>query len=96
MQKAGLEESQDGVKIAGRNINSLKYTDDTSLMAESEEELNEGEREEWKNGLKLNIKKPKIMATTPITSWQIEREDMEAVTDFTFLGSMITADGDSS
>ena len=100
MRKAGLEESQAGIKIAGRNINNLRYADDTTLMAESEEELKNlvmrVKEESAKNGLKLNIKKTKIMATGPITSWQIEGEDMEAVTDFTFLGSIITADGDSS
>ena len=100
MRKAGLEESQTGIKIAGRNINNLRYADDTTLMAESEEELKNllmrVKEESAKNGLKLNIKKTKIMATGPISSWQIEGEDMEAVTDFTFLGSMITADGDNS
>ena len=99
MRKAGLEESQTGIKIAGRNINNLEYADDTTLMAESEKELRNlvmrVKGESAKNGLKLNIKKTKIMASGPITSWQIEGEDMEAVTDFTFLGSMITADGDS-
>uniref|UniRef100_A0A670J783 Reverse transcriptase domain-containing protein n=1 Tax=Podarcis muralis TaxID=64176 RepID=A0A670J783_PODMU len=100
MRKAGLDESQAGIKIAGRNINNLRYADDTTLMAESEEELKNllmrVKEESAKYGLKLNIKKTKIMATGPITSWQIEGEEMEAVTDFTFLGSMITADGDSS
>ena len=101
MQKAGLDKSQVGIKIAGKNINNLRYADDTTLMAESEEELKNllirvKEESAKKNGLKLNIKKTKIMATGPITSWQIEGEDMDAVTDFTFLGSMITADGDSS
>uniref|UniRef100_A0A670ITN7 ribonuclease H n=1 Tax=Podarcis muralis TaxID=64176 RepID=A0A670ITN7_PODMU len=100
MQKAGLDESQAGIKIAGRNINNLRYADDTTLMAESEEELKNllmrVKEESAKYGLKLNIKKTKIMATGPITSWQIEGEEMEAVRDFTFLGSMITADGDSS
>ena len=100
MRKAGLEESQGGIKIAGRNINNLRYADDTTLMAESEEELKNlvmrVKEESAKNGLKLNIKKTKIMGTGPITSLEIEGEDMEAVTDFTFLGSMITADGDSS
>uniref|UniRef100_A0A670J2A2 ribonuclease H n=1 Tax=Podarcis muralis TaxID=64176 RepID=A0A670J2A2_PODMU len=100
MRKAGLDESQAGIKIAGRNINNLRYADDTTLMAESEEELKKllmrVKEESAKYGLKLNIKKTKIMATGPITSWQIEGEEMEAVRDFTFLGSMITADGDSS
>ena len=100
MRKAGLEKSQTGIKIAGRNINNLWYADDTNLMAESEEGLKNlvmrVKEESAKNGLRHNIKKTEIIATGPITSWQIEREDMEAVTDFTFLGSMITADGDSS
>uniref|UniRef100_A0A670K8R9 ribonuclease H n=1 Tax=Podarcis muralis TaxID=64176 RepID=A0A670K8R9_PODMU len=100
MRKAGLDESQAGIKIAGRNINNLRYADDTTLMAESEEELKNllmrVKEESAKYGLKLNIKKTKIMATGPITSWQIEGEEMEAVRDFIFLGSMITADGDSS
>ena len=98
MQKAGLDDSQARIKIARRNIINLRYADDTTLMAESEEELKNllMRVRECKNGLKLNIKKTKIMATGPIISWQIEGDDMEAVTDFTFLGSMITADGDSS
>ncbi|XP_060132614.1 kinesin-associated protein 3 isoform X2 [Zootoca vivipara] len=100
MRKAGLDESQAGIKIAGRNINNLRYADDTTLMAESEEELKNllmrVKEESAKYGLKLNIKKTKIMATGPITSWQIEGEEIEAVRDFTFLGSLITADGDSS
>ena len=100
MRKVGLEESQAGIKIAGRNINNVRYADDTTLMAESEEELRNlvmrVKEESAKNGLKLNIKKTKIMATGPITSWEIEGEDMEVVTDFTFLGSMIAADGESS
>uniref|UniRef100_A0A670JQE1 ribonuclease H n=1 Tax=Podarcis muralis TaxID=64176 RepID=A0A670JQE1_PODMU len=100
MRKAGLDESQAGIKISGRNINNLRYADDTTLMAESEEELKNllmrVKEESAKYGLKLNIKKTKIMATGPITSWQIEGEEMEAVRDFIFLGSMITADGDSS
>ena len=100
MRKAGLEESHNGIKIARRNINNFRYADDTTLMAESEEELKNllmrVKEEGAKNGLKHNIKKTKIMATGPITSWQIEGKDMEVVTDFTFLGSMITADGDSS
>ena len=100
MRNAGLEEAQAGLKIAGRNINHLRYADDTTLMAESEEELKsllvkvKVERE--KVGLKLNIQKTKIMAFGPITSWQIDGKTMQAVTDFIFLGSKITADGDSS
>ena len=100
MRKAGLEESQAGIKIAGRNINNLRYADGTTLMAESEQELRNlvmrVKEESAKNSLNLNIKNPKIMGTGPITSWQIEGEYMEAVTDFTFLGSLITADGESS
>uniref|UniRef100_A0A670K8A0 ribonuclease H n=1 Tax=Podarcis muralis TaxID=64176 RepID=A0A670K8A0_PODMU len=100
MRKAGLDESQARIKTAGRNINNLRYADDKTLMAESEEELKNFllrvKEESAKYGLKLNIKKTKIMATGPITSWQIEGEEMEAVRDFIFLGSMITADGDSS
>ena len=100
MRKTGLEELQARIKIARRNINNLRYADDTTLMAESEEELKNlvmrVKEESTKNGLKLNSKKAKIMATGPITSWQIEGEDMVAVTDFTFLGSRITADSDSS
>ena len=98
MQNAGLDESQAGIKIAGRNSNNLRYADDTTLMAESEEELNslliEGKEESEKVGLKLNIQKTKIMASGPITSWQIDGETMETVTDFIFLGSKITADGE--
>ena len=91
---------QDGIKIAGRNINNLRYADDTTLMAESEEELKsllmkEKERSE-KAGLKLNIQETKIMASGPITSWQIDGETMEIVTDFIFGGSRITVDGDCS
>ena len=95
-----LEETQAGIKIARRNINKLRYADDTTLMAESEEELKsllmkvKGESE--KVGLKLNIQKTKIMASGPITSWEIDEETVEAVTDFIFLGSKITADGDCS
>uniref|UniRef100_A0A670INZ9 Reverse transcriptase domain-containing protein n=1 Tax=Podarcis muralis TaxID=64176 RepID=A0A670INZ9_PODMU len=100
MRNAGLDESQAGIKIARRNINNLRFADYTTLMAESEEELKNllmrVKEESAKYGMKLNIKKTKIMATGPITSWQIEEEEMEAVRDFTFLGSMITADGDSS
>ena len=97
MRNAGLEESQAGIKIAGRNINNLRYADDTILMAESEEELKsflmKVKEESEKVGLKLNIQKSKIMASSPITSWQI---DGETVADFIFLGSIITADGDCS
>ena len=100
MRNAGLEEAQAGIKIAGRNINNLRYADDTTFMAESEEELKsllmKVKEENEKVGLKLNIQKTKIMASGPITSWQIDRETVETVTDFTFLGSKITADGDCS
>ena len=100
MRNAGLEEAQAGIKIAGRNINNLRYADDTTLMAESEEELNSlwmKVKEERENvGLKLNIQKMKIMASGPITSWQIDRETMETVTGFIFLVSKITVDGDCS
>ena len=98
MRNSGLEEAQAGIKIAGRNINNLRYADDTTLMAESEEELKSllmKMKEESKNvGLKLSIQKNKIMASGPITSWQIDGEIMETVTDLIFLGSKITADGD--
>ena len=97
MRNAGLEEAQAGIKIAGRNINNLRYEDDTTLMAESEEELKsllmKVKEESEKVGLKLNIQKTKIMASGPITSWQI---DGETVSDFTFGGSKITADSDCS
>uniref|UniRef100_A0AC11E625 Uncharacterized protein n=4 Tax=Ovis aries TaxID=9940 RepID=A0AC11E625_SHEEP len=97
MRNAGLEEAQAGIKIAGRNINNLRYADDTTLMAESEEELKsllmKVKEESEKVGLKLNIQKTKIMASGPITSWQI---DVETVADIIFLGSKITADGDFS
>ena len=97
---ARLSEAQAGIKIAGRNINNLRYSDDTTLMAESEEELKslllKVKEESEKAGLKLNIQKIKIMASGPITSWQIDGETMEKVTDFIFLGSKITADGDCS
>ena len=97
MINAGLEETQAGIKIAARNINNLRYTDDTNLMAESEEKLKsllmKVKEESEKAGLKLNIQKTKIMASGPITSWQI---DGETVSDFIFLGSKITADGDCS
>ena len=100
MRNTGLEEAQAGIKIVGRNINNLRYADDTTLMAESEEELKsllmKMKEESEKVGLKLNIQKTKIMASSLITSWQIDRETMEMVTDFIFLGSKITADGDCS
>ena len=98
MQKPGLDEAQAGIKTAGRNINNLRYADDTTLMAESEEEepLDESERGEWKNWLKTQHSETKIMASGPITSWQIDKETVETVTDFLFLGSKITADGDCS
>src|SRR5574337_1061891 len=100
MRNAGLEEAQGGIKIAGRNINNFRYANDTTLMAESEEELKsllvEVKEKSEKAGLKLNIQKTKIMASGPITSWQIDGEIMETVTDFIFLGSKITADGDDS
>ena len=98
MRNAGLDEAQAGIKIAGRNINNLRYADDTTLMAESEEELKsllmKLEEESERVGLKLNIQKTKIMASGPIISWQIDGETMETVTDFIFLGSKITADDD--
>ena len=98
MRNAGLDGAQAGIKIAGRNINNLRYADDTTLMAESEEELKsllmKVKEESEKVGLKLNIQKTKIMASGPITSWQIEGETVETVADFIFLGSKITADGD--
>ena len=100
MRNAGLEEAQAGINIAGRNINNLRYADDTTLMAESEEELKsllmKVRQETEKAGLKLNIQKTKIMASGPITSWEIDGETMETVRDFIFLGSKITADGDCS
>ena len=99
-RNAGLDEAQAGIKIAGRNINNLRYADDTTLMAESEEDLTsllmKVKEESEKAGLKLNIQKTKIMASGPITSWQIDRETMETVTDLVFWGSKITADGDCS
>ena len=98
MRNAGLEEAQAGIKIARRNINNLRYADDTTLMAESEEELKsflmKVKEESEKVGLKLNIQKAKIMASSPITSGQIDGETVEMVADFIFLGSKITADGD--
>ena len=100
MRNAGLEEAQAGIKIAERNINNLTYADDTILKAESEEELKillmKVKEEIEKAGLKLNIQKTKIMASGPITSWQIDGKIMETVEDFIFLGSKITADGDCS
>ena len=100
MRNARLEEAQAGIKIAGRNINNLRYADDTTLMAESEDELKsllmKVKVESEKAGLKLNIQKTKITACSPITSWQIDGETMETVTDFFFWCSKITADGDCS
>ena len=100
MRNAGLEEAQAGIKIAGRNINNLRYADDATLMAESEEELKSRlmkvKEEREKAGLQLNIQKTKIMASGPITSWQIDGETVETVADFIFWGSKITADGDCS
>ena len=100
MRNSGMEETQAGIKIAGRNINNLRYTDDTTLMAEKWMELKNHlmkvKVESEKVGLKLNIQKTKIMAFCPITSWQIDGEIMETVRDFTFLGSKITADGEWS
>ena len=100
MRNTGLEEAQAGIKIAGRNINNLRYADDTTLTAENEEELKSllmrVKEESEKNGLKLNILKTKIMAFGPITSWKIDGETVETVLDFIFLGSKITADGDCS
>ena len=99
MQNAGLDEAQAGIKITGRNINNLRYADDTTLMAESEELkslLMKVKEEHEKVGLKLNIQKTKIMASSPITSWQIDGEKMETVRDFILGGSKITADGDGS
>ena len=98
MQNTGLDEAQAGIKIAGSNINNLRYVDDTTLMAESEEELKslliKVKEESEKVGLKLNIQKTKLMASGPITSWEIDGETVETVADFIFLGSKITADGD--
>ena len=99
-RNAGLDEAHAGIKIARRNINNFRYADDTTLMAEREEELKslliKVKEESRKAGLKLNIQKPKIMAFSPIISWQIEGQTMEIVTDFIFLGSKIIADGDCS
>ena len=100
MRNAGLEETQAGIKIAGRNINNLRYADDTTLMAESEEELKslliKVKKESEKVGLKFNIQKTKIMASSPITSWQIDGETVETMADFNLGGSKVTADGYSS
>ena len=101
MQNIRLDEAQSGIKIAGRNINNLRYADDTTLMAESQEKLKSllmkvKKKSEKKNSLKLNVKKTKIIASGPITSWQIDEETMETVTDFVVLGSQITAPGDCS
>ena len=100
MRNTGLDEAQTGIKIAKRNVNNLRYADDTTLMAESEEELKSllmrVKEESEKVGLKLNIQKTKIVASGPITSWQIDEETVETVADFIFLGSKITADGDCS
>ena len=100
MRNAGVDEAQAGIKIAGRNINNLSYADDTTLMAENEQELKsllmKVKEESEKAGLRLNIQKTKIMASSPITSWQIDGETMETVRDFIFLSSKITADGDCS
>ena len=98
MRNTGLEEAQAGIKIAGRNISNLRYADDTTLMAESEEQLKnllmKVKEESEKVGLELNFQKSKIMASCPITSWQIDGKTMERVTDYIFLGSKITVDGD--
>ena len=100
MRNTGLEEAQAGIKIARRNVNNLRYADDTTLMAESEKELKsllmKVKEESEKDGLKLNSQKTKIMASGPITSWEIDGETVETVSDFIFLGSKITADGDCS
>ena len=100
MRNTGLDEAQAGIKIARRNINYLRYADDTTLMAESEEEIKsllmKVKEESEKVGLKLNIQKTKIMASGPMTSWQVDAETVETVADFIFLGSKITADGDGS
>ena len=101
MQNARLDEAQAGIKIVGRNINNFRYADDTTSMAESEEELRASwwrkvKEESEKAGLKLNIKKTKIMASGPITSWEIDEQTVETVSDFIFPGSKITADGDCS
>ena len=98
--KSGLDEAQDGIKIVGRNVNNLRYTDDTTLMAENREELKtllmKVQEESEKVGLKFNIQKTKIITSGPITSWQMDGETVETLRDFIFLGSKITADGDGS
>ena len=100
MKNAGLDEAQVGIKLGGRNINNLRYADNTTFMGEGEDELKsllmKVKEESEKVGLKLNIEKSKILASGPITSWQVDGETMETVTDFIFLGSKITADGDCS
>ena len=100
MRNAGLEEAQAGIKVARRNINNLRYSDDTTLMAESKEELKsllmKVKEESEKFGLKLSIQKTKIMASGPITSWEVDGETVETVSEFIFLGSKVTADGDCS
>ena len=100
MKNAGLEEAQAGIKISGKNINNFRYADDTTLMADTKEELKsflmKVKEESEKAGLKLNIQNTKIMASDPITSWDIDGETVETVSDFVFLGSKITADGDCS
>ena len=100
MRNAELEEAQARIKISGRNINNLRYADDATLMAESEEELKslllKVKEESGKVGLKLNVQKTKVMASGPITSWELDGETVETVSDFIFLGSKITADGDCS
>ena len=100
MRNAGLEEAQAGIKVAGKNVNNIRHADDTTIMAETEQELKsllrKVKEESEKVGLKLNIQKTKTMASGPITSWQIDRETVEAVSDFIFLGSKITEDGNFS
>ena len=96
MRNSGLEEAQAGIKIAGRNVNNLRYADDTTLMEESEEELKSLLMKVKEESVKVNIQKMKIMASSPITSWEIDGETVETVSDFSFLGSKITADGDCS
>ena len=94
MRNAGLDETQAGIKIAGRNINHLSYADDITLMAESKEPLDEGDRGEWKNWLNIKKKKTNIMVSGPITLWQIDGEKVEMMTDLIFLGSKVTVDSD--
>ena len=96
MRNAGLDEALTGIRIAGRNINILRYADDTTIMVESKEELMKVKKESEKAGLKFYFQKTKIMASSPITSWQVDEEALETVRDFIFLGSKITADGDCS